>query len=105
MNGARLKRSTAGTILAVAAALAASCSPLHLWETHVTSAPKPLPFDVAVLAREPVAMLGLVAPAALQGLSFSVSHALVTALSQASGPRPCRTRCRRSACPGHRESM
>jgi hypothetical protein len=84
MNGVR--RSIGGAILAVSAALAASCSPLHLWEAHVTSAPRPLSFDVAVLAREPVATLGLVTPAALQGLSFSVSHALDTALSQVSPP-------------------
>jgi hypothetical protein len=48
--------------------------------------PRPLSFDVAVLAREPVATLGLVAPVSLQGLSVPVSHALATALSQASPP-------------------
>ena len=86
MNGVPLKRSIAGAILAVAAALAASCSPLHMGEAHITSVARPRSFDVAVLAREPVATLGLVAPAALQGLSPSVSHALAAALSQVSPP-------------------
>jgi hypothetical protein len=86
MNGVRRKRSIATALLAASAALAAGCTPLHLWEAHVTSAPRPPSFDVAVLAREPVATLGLVAPAGLQGLSLSVSLALDTALSQVSPP-------------------
>jgi hypothetical protein len=86
MNGVRRKRSIATALLAASAALAAGCTPLHLWEAHVTSAPRPPSFDVAVLAREPVATLGLVAPAGLQGLSLSVSLAFDTALSQVSPP-------------------
>jgi hypothetical protein len=72
---------------ALSAVLLASCaSPVHWWDAHTISTPRAPSLDVAVLAREPVATLRLAAPAGLQGLSFSVSHALTTALSQASPP-------------------
>jgi hypothetical protein len=80
-------RVTAAVILAISAALSASCShPLHMVDAHTTSTPRPPSFDVAELAREPVATLGLVTPAALQGFSPSLSLALTAALSQASPP-------------------
>ena len=65
----------------------AGCStPFHLSDDHVTSGPRSPSLDIAVLACAPVATLGVVAPAAIQGLSPTVSHALSTALSQASPP-------------------
>src|ERR1700741_653085 len=67
--------------------LAAGCSaPFHLSADHVPSGPQSPSFDVAALACEPVATLGVVAPGSIQGLSPTVSHALVTALAQASPP-------------------
>jgi len=55
-------------------------------DAHVTSAVPSSSPDIAVLACEPVTTFGLVAPAGLQGLSPTVSHALTTALSGASPP-------------------
>jgi hypothetical protein len=55
-------------------------------DAHVTSAVPSSSLDIAVLACEPVTTFGLVAPAGLQGLSPTVSHALTTALSGASPP-------------------
>jgi hypothetical protein len=63
------------------------CStPFHLSDEHVTSWPQSPSLDVAALACKPVATLGVVAPAGIQGLSLTVSHALFTALSKASPP-------------------
>jgi hypothetical protein len=74
-------------ILASVAMFSAGCStPVHLWDDHVTLGPKSPSLDIAVLACAPVATLGVVAPASIQGLSPTVSHALATALSQASPP-------------------
>jgi hypothetical protein len=81
------KPNTAAAILAISAALFASCSnPFHMVDAYTTSTPRPQSLDVAELAREPVATLGLVAPAGLQGFSPSLSLALNTALSQTSPP-------------------
>ena len=80
----RLTRVVCVVILAFSAALLASCTPLYMWDTHTTSTPRPRSFDVTELAREPVATLGLVPPAGLQGFSPSLSHALFTAVSEAS---------------------
>lgn len=57
-----------------------------MWDAHTTSMPRQPSLDVAALGREPVATLGVVATPALQGVSFSVSHALVAALAEASPP-------------------
>jgi hypothetical protein len=54
-----------------------------VWETHTTSTPRPHPFDVAVLAGEPVATLGPLSPAGLQGLSPFLSRGLTPAISEA----------------------
>jgi hypothetical protein len=71
----------------LAAALLASCStPLHTWDAHTTATPRAPSLDVAALAREPVATLGLAAPAALQGLGSALSHALTGALADTSPP-------------------
>jgi hypothetical protein len=65
----------------------AGCSaPLHVSDAHVTSGPRSPSLDIAVLACQPVAILGVVAPGGIQGLGPTVSHALTTALSKASPP-------------------
>jgi hypothetical protein len=82
-----LSRSIAVVILASVAMFSAGCStPVHLSDAHVTSGPRPPSLDITVLACAPVATLGVVAPAAIQGLSPTVSHALATALTHASPP-------------------
>ena len=75
-----------GIIPLFAAALLAGCTPLYLSDTHTTSTPRSQLFDVAELAREPVATLGLLTPAGLQGFNPPLSHALNAALSEASPP-------------------
>src|SRR6516164_135629 len=75
-----------GAFLALTAALVAGCGPAYLSDTYATSTPRPASFDVGVLAGEPVATLGLVAPANLQGFSPTVSLALATALAEVSPP-------------------
>jgi len=80
-------RRIGGTILAFTGALlAAGCSPVYLSNTYTTSAPRAASFDAGALAGEPVATLGLVAPANLQGFSPTVSLALATALAEVSPP-------------------
>jgi hypothetical protein len=75
-----------GTILIFAGALLAGCTPLYLSDTHTTSTPRSQFFDVAELTREPVATLGLLTPAGLQGFNPPLSHALNAALSEVSPP-------------------
>jgi hypothetical protein len=75
-----------GKLLVFAAALLAGCTPIYLSDTHTTSTPRSQFFDVAELAREPVATLGFVTPASLQGFNPPLSHALNAALSEASPP-------------------
>jgi hypothetical protein len=59
---------------------------VYLSDTYATSTPRPASFDVGVLAGEPVATLGPVAPANLQGFSPTLSLALATALAEVSPP-------------------
>ena len=55
------------TVLATTAALlAAGCGPVYLSDTYATSTPGPESFNVGALAGEPVATLGVVAPASLK---------------------------------------
>jgi hypothetical protein len=75
-----------GTVIAVTAALLTGCAPLSLSQSYTTSTPRPQSGDVADLAHEPVATLGLLAPASLQGLSPVLSHALVAAVAKADSP-------------------
>lgn len=83
----RLSRRLAGLSLAFSAILLAGCStPVHLSDSHTTSAPRSPALDVAGLTCQPVATLGPVAAPAIQGLSATVSYALTSALSQASPP-------------------
>lgn len=73
--------------IVLSAMFAAGCStPFHMSDDHVTSTPRPPAVDMAMLACEPVASLGIVAPAGIQGLNPTLSHALTTALAQASPP-------------------
>jgi hypothetical protein len=72
------------TILVWTAVLFVGCTPLYLSDTHTTSTPRSQLFDVAELAREPVATLGVVTPASLQGFNLPLSHALNAALAEAS---------------------
>ena len=86
MKQASFIRKFSGTILVFAAALLVGCTPLYLSDTHTTSTPRSQLLDVAELAREPVATLGLLTSASLQGFNPSLSHALNAALSEASPP-------------------
>lgn len=66
--------------------LSVGCSPVYLSDTYATSTPRPESFDVGALSGEPVATLGVVAPASLQGLSPTLSLALAAALTEVSPP-------------------
>ena len=82
-----MTRHIGGTALAFTAALlAAGCGPVYLSDTYATSTPRPESFDVGALASEPVATLGVVAPASLQGFSPTLSLALAAALAEVSPP-------------------
>jgi hypothetical protein len=86
IEGCTTKR-IGGTVFAFTAALlVAGCGPVYLSDTYATATPRPKSFDVGALAHEPVAALGLVAPASLQGFSPTVSLALATALAEVSPP-------------------
>lgn len=60
------------------------CTPLYIWDTHITSTARPKSFGVAELTREPVATLGPIIPAGFQGFSPFLSRALIAAISEAS---------------------
>jgi len=64
--------------------LLAGCTPLYMWDTHVTTTPRRASVGVAELSREPVAMLGPIMPAGFQGFSPFLSRALIAAMSEAS---------------------
>jgi hypothetical protein len=87
MTGHPTQKRMTGALLVLAAAFLTSCStPLHTWVVHTSSTPRSPSLDTAALAREPVAILGLAAPAALQGFGPALSHALGDALLQMSPP-------------------
>ena len=71
-------------IIVLAVALLAGCTPIYTWDTNTTSTAAPPSFDVAELAHQPVATIGVVAPGGLTGYSVSLSHALIDALSHTS---------------------
>ena len=80
-------RHIGGTVLTFAAVLlAAGCDPVYLSNTHANSTAGPGSFNVGALAGEPVATLGLVAPANLPGLSPTLSLALAAALAEVRPP-------------------
>jgi hypothetical protein len=74
-------------LLAVSTALLTACgSPLYVWDTHTSSTPRARGLELVEVGRRPVAVLPVVAPAALQGFSASLSHALVRTLPELSPP-------------------
>jgi hypothetical protein len=82
-----MTRRICGTVLALTTALlAAGCGPVYLSDTYATSRPRLESFNVGALAGEPVATLGVVAPASLQGLSPTLSLALTAALAEVNPP-------------------
>src|SRR5262249_30004389 len=82
-----VKRHPAVALLVVLAVLPVGCgAPYPVLAASTVSPPGPPSLEVAETAAGPVATLGLVAPAALQGFSPSLSLALTTALSETSPP-------------------
>jgi hypothetical protein len=82
-------RRAVGSLGAVAAlwlALASGCSPLHAVDADTTSTPRPQVVD-DVTAR-PIAVLGVVTPAGLQGFGPVLAHALDASLAAASPAIP-----------------
>jgi hypothetical protein len=87
MAGGPFAERMTASILVLTALFLTSCStPLHTWDVHTTSTPRSPSLDTAALAVEPVATLGLAAPAALQGFGPALSHALGDALLETSPP-------------------
>jgi len=87
MTGHPPQKRITEVILVLAAAFLTSCStPLYTAVVHINSTPRSPSLDTAALAREPVAILGLAAPAALQGFGPALSQALNDALSEMSPP-------------------
>jgi hypothetical protein len=80
---ARTKRARE-IIYTLSVILLAGCAPLYIWDTHVTSTPLPKSFAAADLSREPVAMLGPIAPAGFQGFNAFLSRSLTAAISETS---------------------
>jgi hypothetical protein len=79
-------RTSRWPIIALTAALLASCTPVYTWDINTTSTARPPSFDVGELSRQSVATVGLIASAGLSGHSAAMSHALVAALAQVSPP-------------------
>jgi hypothetical protein len=73
-------------MLGFIAALVAGCTPLYMSDTYINSTPRTKSLDVGRLTTEPVAVMGLIAPASLQGFGPSLSHALIAALTKARPP-------------------
>jgi hypothetical protein len=84
-SGSALSRIAAASLI-TAAMLLGGCGPPYLSDTYATSTPKPTSMDIRDLARTPVVVLAFVAPATLQGLSPTLSHALSGALAEVSPP-------------------
>jgi PBP1b-binding outer membrane lipoprotein LpoB len=70
-------------VVAFSAMLVAACAPVRVSQTHTRSTSAMEPPNMTELAREPVATVGLFAPSSLQGFSPLLSHALVSALAEA----------------------
>ncbi len=68
------------------AAFAAACTPLYTSDSYINSTSKAQDLYISRLSSESVAVLGVIAPANLQGLGPSVSLALVDALTKAQPP-------------------
>jgi hypothetical protein len=74
----------ASEILALSVIFLAGCTPLYIWDTHITSTGAPKSVAIVDLTREPVATLSAITPAGLQGFSPFLSRALTAAVSEAS---------------------
>ena len=68
------------------AAFGAACTPLYTSDSYINSTSKAQDLYISRLSSESVAVLGVIAPANLQGLGPSVSLALVDALTKAQPP-------------------
>jgi hypothetical protein len=84
MVGLLRTKRVSGLIYGLSVLFLAGCTPLYIWDTHITSTPRQKSIDVAELIREPVATLGPITPAGLQGFSPFLSRALIAAMSEAS---------------------
>jgi hypothetical protein len=73
-------------VVGLAAARLAGCTPVYTWDINTTSTARPPSFEIGDLSRQPIATVGLVAPAGLVGYTASLSHALVAALADVSPP-------------------
>ena len=54
--------------------------------TYITSTPRTQSLDIGNLTEKPIAALGLIAPANLQGLGPTLSHALLAAFTKVQAP-------------------
>ena len=75
-----------GALFVTVVMLLGGCGPPYLSDTYATSTPKPPSLDTRDLARTPVVVLAFMAPATLQGLSPTLSHALSGALAEVTPP-------------------
>jgi hypothetical protein len=80
----RTKRVVSGVIYGFSVLFLTGCTPLYIWDTHITATPRAKSVGVAELIREPVATLGPITPAGLQGFGPFLSRALIAAMSEAS---------------------
>jgi hypothetical protein len=83
MLGSQIKRAPA-IVYVLSLFFLAGCTPLYIWDTHVSSTPRTNSFRAADLTSESIAILGPIAPAGLQGFSPFLSHSLTAAISAAS---------------------
>ena len=86
MRGIPRAKGVRGLICVASVILLAGCTPLYMWDTHVTATPRPATVGVTDLTREPVATLGPITPAGFQGFSPFLSRALIAAMSETSPP-------------------
>jgi hypothetical protein len=88
MVGIPRTRRVSDFIYVFSAILLAGCTPLYMWDTHVTATPRPESVGVAELTRQPVATFGPITPAGFQGFNPFLSRALIAAMSEASPSIP-----------------
>lgn len=69
--------------IGICAVLVAGCSPAYMSDIYTTSTPRTQSFNLRGIDPTPVAILGVVSPPGLQGFAPFLSHALVSAISEA----------------------
>ena len=84
MLGVPQTKRASEIVSALVVLFVAGCSPVYIWDTHVTATPTEKSVRVAELTREPIATLGPITPAGLQGFSPFLSRALTAAISEVS---------------------